>query len=65
MHDGVKQRGDWFGDGRLGVGMSALSGRSPARKAASARIAKIPYPLASWIAQVFYPKDFGPTPGRA
>jgi Site-specific DNA methylase len=37
------------------------SSSSSSRKAASAQIAKIPYPLARWIAQVFKP-DFAPTP---
>jgi hypothetical protein len=35
--------------------MAWLSSKSPARKAASARIAKIPFPLAQYIAQVFKP----------
>lgn len=53
--DGVKQAGDWFADGRAGKGMSALSGKSTTRKAASARIAKIPFPLAVHIARVYRP----------
>lgn len=60
-HEGVKQpgisgvrdngKGDaWFQDG------AAKSGsKSNARKAASAQIAKIPLPLASWIAKCFKP----------
>ncbi len=60
--DGVKQAGisgvrdngkgdKWFQDG------AAQSGsKSPARKAASATIAKIPLPLARWIAKVYLPK---------
>lgn len=41
---------DWF-DG----GPAAYSSRSDSRKAASARIAKIPFPLANWIARVYKP----------
>ncbi len=33
------------------------SSRSSARKAASAQIAKIPYPLAQYVARVFNPSD--------
>jgi site-specific DNA-cytosine methylase len=58
VHDGVKQsglsgmrangKGDrWFQDGA-----AASGSKSNARKAASARIAKIPFPLAQWIARV-------------
>lgn len=36
-------------------GMPMMSSKSPARKAASAQIAKIPYPLAQHIARVFKP----------
>ena len=35
--------------------LSLTSSKSPQRKAASAQIAKIPYPLASWIASCYYP----------
>lgn len=35
--------------------MARMSSRSNSRKAASAAIAKIPYPLASWIARTFKP----------
>lgn len=45
-------KGDrWFEDGAATHGS-----KSKARKAASAQIAKIPAPLASWIARVFKPK---------
>ena len=53
------------GEGRKGAGAGAewfdenlckLSSKSPARKAASARIAKIPFVLSSWIARVYRPK---------
>jgi C-5 cytosine-specific DNA methylase len=60
--EGVKQpglsgprdngKGDrWFQDGAAHHGS-----KSSARKAASARIAKIPFPLASWIAHSFHPR---------
>lgn len=48
--------GSWFGDAKshpLRVGSS----KSLARKAASARIAKIPFALSSHIARVYYPTD--------
>ena len=61
VHDGVKQagisgprangKGDrWFQDGA-----AASGSKSSARKAASARIAKIPFALASHIARVYKP----------
>lgn len=57
--DGVKgSRGGWFNDDKRS-GKSTATGRlsqsgskSKTRKAASARIAKIPFPLAQWIARV-------------
>lgn len=61
VHDGVKQsgisgtrangKGDrWFQDGA-----AASGSKSSARKAASARIAKIPFPLATFIARTYLP----------
>lgn len=50
---GVKQHGsgpEWFD-----TGIARLSSRSDSRKAASAQIAKIPFPLASYIARAFRP----------
>ena len=56
--NGVKQRGsgrDWFaGDGTMS---GKISSKSPARKAASATIAKIPLTLAQWIARTWKPKQ--------
>lgn len=50
---GTKQGGDWFGKGE-DSSMSRLYGsKSPKRKAASAEIAKIPFPLAQHIAKCF------------
>jgi hypothetical protein len=55
--EGVKQRGsgrEWFaGDGKIS---RLTSSKSPARKAASAHIAKIPFVLAQHIAQVYHPR---------
>lgn len=54
VHDGVKQHGSgpiWFDRG-----IAAHGSKSSARKAASARIAKIPFPLAQWIAHCYRPK---------
>lgn len=51
----VKQGGDWFNvDDPTSISRTTGS-KSPKRKAASAKIAKIPFPLAYHIAQVYYP----------
>jgi hypothetical protein len=53
-HTGVKQHGTgaaWFDEG-----ICAVSSSSSARKAASAQIAKIPPPLARYIARAFMPR---------
>lgn len=52
---GVKQGGEWCHDSSSGH-IRSFSSNSSARKAASAQIAIIPYPLARWIAQVFLPQ---------
>ena len=56
MKEGIKQRGsgrEWFaGDGKIS---RLTSSKSPARKAASAMIAKIPLPLSRHIARSFKP----------
>jgi hypothetical protein len=56
MAEGVKQRGsgrEWFaGDGKIS---RMTSSKSPARKFASAMIAKIPEPLSRHIARTFWP----------
>lgn len=49
---GRKNGGDWFDSATPSAQRKASSG-SKARKAASARIAKIPFPLSQHIAQVF------------
>ena len=55
--DGIKQHGsgrEWFaGDGKS---LHLPSSKSPARKAASAHIAKIPLKLAQWIAHAWRPQ---------
>lgn len=58
---GTKQGGDWFGS-ECDMSMSRrYSSKSPQRKLASALIAKIPFPLAHWIARCFKPdSDFFP-----
>jgi len=43
---------EWFD-----VNLCALPSKSPARKAASARIAKIPFALSDWIARTYKPKE--------
>jgi len=57
----IKQGGDWFGR-ECQISMSRLySSRDPRRKAASAQIAKIPFPLAQHIARCFKPNDPDPS----
>jgi len=51
--DGIKQGGKWFYDSK-GT-LSQHSSGSPARKAASAKIAKIPPALARHVARVYHP----------
>lgn len=51
--NGIKQHGsgaEWFDNG-----LTKFGSRSDARKAASAQIARIPFPLAQWIARCFKP----------
>lgn len=50
--EGRKNGGDWFGSGTDCSLQRRASSGSKTRKAASARIAKIPFPLAQWIARV-------------
>jgi hypothetical protein len=52
---GTKMARQWWSDGADALS-AKTSSHSPARKAASALIAKIPEPLARHIARVFYPK---------
>ena len=52
--DGVKQGGDWFNASQPFISRMCSS-KSPASKAASAEIAKIPLPLAQHIAAVWKP----------
>jgi hypothetical protein len=55
VRDGTKQAG-LSGDRWWDEGVASLASRSPARKAASAMIAKIPLPLSRHIAAVFLPR---------
>jgi hypothetical protein len=55
--DERKQGGDWFSDSSPGS-LRNHSSKSSKRKAASARIAKIPFPLSSHIAKVYKPTGF-------
>ncbi len=55
MPEGVKQGGDWFNAESGGICRTTGS-KSPARKAASAKIAKIPFALSSWIARCYKPR---------
>lgn len=57
IEEGVKQGGDWF-NATCPDSVSRLYGsKSPQRKAASAMIAKIPFPLSQHIAKTFYPRS--------
>jgi hypothetical protein len=57
-HEGIKQRGsgrEWFaGDGKIS---RMTSSKSPARKFASAMIAKIPLPLSRHVAKAWHPRS--------
>lgn len=54
---GIESR--WFNDGpRSPDSISSSSSSSPRRKAASAKIAKIPIEISSWIGTVYHP-DYG------
>lgn len=53
-HEGIKCGGDWFNDTQPSISRMTSS-KSPARKAASAMIAKIPIVLSRHIAQSFRP----------
>lgn len=55
--DGVKCGGDWFNDKQPSISRMTSS-KSPARKAASAMIAKIPFPLSRHIARTFLPLEY-------
>jgi len=52
--DGLKNARNWWSDG-AGNLSATTSSHSPARKAASAQIAKIPRPLSEWIARCYKP----------
>jgi C-5 cytosine-specific DNA methylase len=54
--EATKNGGDWFGSGENCSLQRRSSSKSDSRKAASAQIAKIPFPLARWIAQVYKPQ---------
>lgn len=55
----IKNGNDWFGSGENCSLQRRASSGSTSRKAASALIAKIPLPLAQYIAQVFRPDCIG------
>ena len=54
-YSGVKQGGDWFNADQPSISRRCSS-KSKARKAASAQIAKIPLPLAQYIARTYKPQ---------
>jgi hypothetical protein len=51
--DGRKEGGDWWDKECRKTGMARFGSKSNQRKAASAMIAKIPFPLAQYIARSF------------
>lgn len=53
---GTKLGGNWWHDTNNNF-VRRMSSKSSARKAASAIIAKIPYPLARWIGDTYMPRD--------
>jgi hypothetical protein len=55
-NDGTKQGGEWWHDPQSIT--RKHSSKSPGRKAASAQIAKIPFPLSSYIARAYRPDTF-------
>lgn len=55
--EGVKMGGQWWNDSTNNL-IRKASSKSDSRKAASAMIAKIPYPLAQHIARVFKPGGY-------
>lgn len=55
-HAGIKCGGDWFNASQPHISR-LTSSKSPARKQASAMIAKIPLPLSRHIARVFFPRQ--------
>ncbi len=63
--EGLKGAGDgWFNDAKRKGGaetgyLSRSGSKSPARQAASAKIAKIPFALSSWIARTYKPELIG------
>jgi len=56
VDEGRKGGGDWFGSGADMSLQRRAASKSPARKAASARIAKIPFALSHWIAKTYLPE---------
>lgn len=54
--EGRKGGGDWFGSGADCSLQRLAASASTARKAASAKIAKIPFALSSWIARTYRPQ---------
>ena len=57
LPDGIKQGGEWWNDAQ---GIRRFASKSSKRKAASAQIAKIPFPLARHIARCFFPAEVEP-----
>lgn len=53
--EGRKGGGDWFGSGDDCSLQRRAGSKTPARKAAAAKIAKIPFALSSWIARTYKP----------
>jgi hypothetical protein len=53
----IKNGGDWFGAGENCSEQRKHGSKSNSRKAASAMIAKIPFPLSNYIAKCFIPAE--------
>lgn len=63
--EGIKCGGNWFGEYASGQGSRNHGSNSKARKAASARIAKIPFVLSQYIARTYYPHSHELSPAAA
>lgn len=55
LAEGIKQGGDWFNAESINSSSRKYGSKSPARKAASAKIAKIPLAISQFIGQVYLP----------
>lgn len=55
LAEGIKQGGDWFNAESINSSSRKYGSKSPARKAAAAKIAKIPLAISQFVGQVYLP----------